>query len=159
MKFDKRPRYAPPEFSSRAKSMFANKPKRDRKKLDQKIPLFAEQVELQNNLTVEQEEERRYANFIKWEQEDRNRAAKKWRAVRAMYFKCTPEQREKIKARWNAWRNKRNDTNLMYLIELENGDDARRREAIAQENLRIRNIVLSSLVNQISQSSLFGGAA
>lgn len=159
MKFDKRPRYAPPEFSPRAKSMFANKPKRERKKLDQKIPLFAEQVELQNNLTVEQEEERRRENFIKWEKVDRANAAKQWRDVRATYFKCTPEQRERIKTRWSAWRNKRNTTNLLYLIELENGDDARRREAIAQENLRIRNIVLSSLVNQISQSSLFGDAA
>lgn len=154
MKFDKRPRYAPPEFSPRAKSMFANKPKRERKKLDQKIPLFAEQVELHNSLTVEQEEQRRHENFIKWEQEDRDRAAKKWRAVRAMYFKCTNEQRKKITTRWNAWRNKRNT-----LIELENGDDTRRREDIAQENLRIRNIVLGGLVNRVSQSSLFGELA
>lgn len=163
MKFDKRPRYPVPEMSDRAKTMFENKPKRERTKLDKKIPLLADLVEVDNELTVEQEEDRRRNSFMDWEKQQRQAEARKWLDVRAAYFKCTKEQRAEIKARWDAWRGKRSSSYLLYVVELVNGESQRRREAIIKNDLRIKEMVLKKLsmeqASNCTQNDLFGGAA
>lgn len=159
MKFEKRPRYPVPEMSDRAKTLFANKPKRERTKLDKKIPLLADLVEVNNVLTVEQEEDRRRNSFIDWETNQRQSQAKKWREVRTEYFKCTKGQKAEINARWDKWRGKRSSFNLLYIVEQVNGAAQRRNDEAAKNNLRIKEMVLKQQASNCTQNDLFGGAA
>lgn len=138
MKFQKRPAFEYRGFTQRKQAAFANRPERQRRSLEAKIPLFADQVDTSNKLSIEQEEELRLQRALNLNQSMRDLDAKHWRGARRMYFALTSELRAQVMQRWNAFTGPRTSTMLNYMVRQANGEYDRIHQRQREESRKMR---------------------
>lgn len=111
MLFQRYPTYEAYTFTDRKRNAYLRKLKKEQNK----YPLFAEEIAAQQ-LSVEEEEQRRIRIADKTEMGWRQLHAKQWRDVRVNYYSLCPIAKAEVKSRWIAWTGPRNPTCLCYLI-------------------------------------------
>lgn len=155
MKFTKYPAFDYRGFTPRKQAAFNNRPDRQRRKLEAKIPLFADQVDTSNQITLEEEEQQRLDRALTSHQRMRDLLAKHWRAVRQDYFALDPEVRAQVKARWEAFTGPLKPSMLWYFVRLANGEYERSIERQRAHDRRIREEIRAQAGLQMN---LLGGA-
>jgi len=148
MLFDKRPKFDGLNWTDRKIKMLESRPKRQQEKLQNKYPLFADQIEAPVAIMIDQELSRREIVATQIEQEWRDREAKSWRKVRADYFSCSCEMRSEILSYWITWRGPRTAFNFGYVVEQFNGVSESKRLKFEEDERVMYERILARLTSQ-----------
>ncbi|MGF6851122.1 hypothetical protein [Paraburkholderia sp. CI3] len=121
MRFDRQPRAEGLRWTPRMEALHLSRQERAREKIDRAYPLFSDQIEAPQALSVVEERERRERLLYQTEQRMRDLFAQQWRSLRREYFACAPDVRARIMEVWEGWRGPANPVSLAYVIEQHNG--------------------------------------
>ncbi|MGF6836442.1 hypothetical protein QF001_000309 [Paraburkholderia youngii] len=121
MRFDRTPKVEGLRWTSRMQALHLSRQDRAREKIERAYPLFSDQIETPQALSVDEERERRERLLYQSEQRMRDLRAQQWRRLRREYFACTPGVRARILEAWKAWRGPANPVCFAYVIEQHNG--------------------------------------
>ncbi|MGF6960629.1 hypothetical protein QFZ97_006741 [Paraburkholderia youngii] len=121
MRFDRTPKVEGLRWTSRMQALHLSRQDRAREKIERAYPLFSDQIEVPQAVSVDEERERRERLLYQSEQRMRDLYAQQWRRLRREYFACTPDVRARIMEAWKAWRGPANPVCFAYVIEQYNG--------------------------------------
>lgn len=126
MKYQRTERYERIELTSRRLKAIETKPERDRQRLADKMPLFADQLPAAEPVDVQDVMAKRQAHSEAFERDMRAMEARFWRRARHDYFATPAHIRAEIIAAWNAWRGPLTSLNFRYIVDKFTGvHDAR----------------------------------
>ena len=121
MRFDRYTKVERLRWTPRMEALHLSRQERATEKIARAYPLFSDQIEAPNALSVGEEKERRERLLFQSEQRMRDLFAKQWRGARREYFACAPDVRVRIMEAWKRWRGPANPVSLSYVIEQHNG--------------------------------------
>lgn len=146
MRFDRHPhRVEPYQWTARKLALAASKPERQRRKEQERLPLLADLVPAAPAFDLEAEQRARDAAHVRSIQTMRDLEAKHWRRGRALYFSADLATRERIRARWLAWRGPAKPGYFIYVVEVETGEYEARAERMRRRNAELRRTILVQL--------------
>lgn len=102
MIFKRRPKYPELQFSDRQIKAIQKRPERQAKRMRERLPLFADQIEV-DAIDVDAEIDRRKLLAANSEQIFRNADAKNWREGRAEFFAAPLQIQIKVAIHWAFW--------------------------------------------------------
>jgi hypothetical protein len=132
MRFDRRPRSESYNWTARKESAYLQRHKREAKRIERDIPLFADQYAPQPVNDVAEEKARRERMAAEGDQSMRDLQALQWRRARVQYFACSVEVRAIVTDAWRRWRGPAQPGYFVYVLEQHNGvaeQKARQRDA------------------------------
>lgn len=152
MKFLRTERYGKIELTQRRQRAIETKPVRDRQRLADKHPLFADQLPTAEPVDVQEVLAKRQAHSDSFERDMRASQARFWRRARHDYFASNPQVRAAILSEWNAWRGPRSSTNFGYIVDKHTGTAEAR-----QSRFRAERTAMALRINSNSEptASLF----
>lgn len=119
MLFRRRPKYPELQLTQRQISAMAAAPKRKAKKLQAKLPLLAELIEVEE-INLDAVIDKRKDMAAQSERYMRDQQAKFWRAGRAEFFAAPLETQLKIAVHWAFWNCQHapaTPTNFIYVVQ------------------------------------------
>lgn len=146
MRFDRHPhRVEPYRWTARKLALAASKPERQRRKEQDRLPLLAEFVPPAPAFDLEAEQRARDAANARSIQTMRDLDAKHWRHGRAIYFQADAPTRERIRAKWLAWRGPATPGYFIYVAEVETGQYEARAQRARDRNAELRRAIYAQL--------------
>ncbi|OLL27205.1 hypothetical protein BTH42_34140 [Burkholderia sp. SRS-W-2-2016] len=121
MRFDRTPKVEGLRWTSRMQALHLSRQDRARQKIERAYPLFSDQIETPQALSVDEERQRRERLLYQSEHRMRDLYAQQWRRLRREYFACTPDMHARIMEAWKAWRGPARPVCFAYVIEQHNG--------------------------------------
>lgn len=142
MRFDRHPhRVEPYRWTARKLALAASKPERQRRKEQERLPLLAELMPPAPAFDLEAEQRARDAAHIRSIQTMRDLDAKHWRHGRRIYFAADVATRERIRAKWLAWRGPATPGYFIYVAEVETGEYEARAQLARERNAELRRAI------------------
>lgn len=138
MKFQRIPKYGQLEVTARKLRMIENKPKRERKALAAKMPLFAELLPQATQVDVQAVLQQRQQHADAAEQRHRSLYARVWRESRRDFFYANAETQEAIRDAWKHWTGPRTCLYFRYVVDLHTGVMEARSLRFQQELAEVR---------------------
>lgn len=116
MLFDRHPKYDQYQWSPRKLAAAQKKPIKTAKKLQEKIPLFADQVHIPefDADAVLAERRERHSSF---DLTMRSLKARQWIEARADFFQLSLHQKFYVAVHWAGWKGPRNPSCFGYLVK------------------------------------------
>ncbi|MGF6547199.1 hypothetical protein [Paraburkholderia youngii] len=96
MRFDRTPKVEGLRWTSRMQALHLSRQDRARQKIERAYPLFSDQIETPQALSVDEERVRRERLLCQSEQRMRDLYAQQWRRLPREYFACTSDVRARI---------------------------------------------------------------
>jgi hypothetical protein len=121
LRFDREPKIEGYRWTPRMESLHLRRQERAAEKIAVRYPLFSDQIEVPQALSIDAEKERRERLLFQSEQRMRDLYARQWRDCRREYFACSSDVRSAITAEWNRWRGPAKPGNFSYVMEKHTG--------------------------------------
>jgi hypothetical protein len=121
MRFNRYPKVEGYRWTPRMEALHLRRQERAAEKIAVRYPLFSDQIETPEALSIDAEKERRERLLFQSEQRMRDLFARQWRDSRREYFACPSDVRARIMEEWNRWRGPANPVSFTYVIEKHNG--------------------------------------
>lgn len=116
MLFDHHPKYDQYQWSEKKLKAAQKKPLKEEKKLQQKIPLFADQVNIPV-FDADAELAKRRERHSSFDLTMRSLKARHWIDARADFFKLSLHQKFHVAVHWASWSGPRNPICFIYLVK------------------------------------------
>lgn len=146
MRFDRHPhRVEPYRWTARKIALAASRPERQRRKEQERLPLLADLVPPAPAFDLEAERRARDASNIQSIQTMRDLDARHWRKGRSIYFAADAATRERIRAKWLAWRGPATPGYFIYVAEVETGEYEARAQLARERNAELRRAIRAQL--------------
>jgi hypothetical protein len=132
MRFDRRRRYDGYNWSARKETAYLQRHRREAKRIERDIPLFADQYAPQPTNDVDDEKARRERMAAESDRTMRDLSAKQLCCAYAQHFACSAEVRATVTDAWRRWRGPAEPGYFVYVLEQHNGvgeQKASRRDA------------------------------
>ena len=116
MLFDRHPKYDQYQWSPRKLAAAQKKPIKTAKKLQEKIPLFADQVHIPE-FDADAELAKRRASESSFDDTIRSQKARNWMDVRSEFFALSETEKFYVAIHWAKWCGPRNPLCFGYLVK------------------------------------------